>query len=45
MEQNCFTPARLAAAKISSYDDDAEYEPYILQLLLSQGVGVRISES
>jgi hypothetical protein len=35
---------RLAAAKISSYDDDAENEPYAL-LLLSQGVGVRISES
>jgi hypothetical protein len=35
----------LAAAKISSYDDDAEHEPYALLLLLSQGVGARISES
>jgi hypothetical protein len=42
---NCSTPATLAAAKKISHDDDAEYELHALLLLLSQGVGVRISES
>jgi hypothetical protein len=42
---NCFKPAWLAAAKKISHDDDAEREPDALLLLLSQGVGVRVSES
>jgi hypothetical protein len=45
MEQNCSKPAMLAAAKKISYDDDAKCELHTLQLLLSQDVGVRISES
>jgi hypothetical protein len=40
---NCSKPATLAAAKKISHDDDAEFELHAL--LLSQGVGVRISES
>ena len=31
---NCSKPARLAAAKKISHDDDAEFEPHILLLLL-----------
>jgi hypothetical protein len=31
---NCFKPATLAAATKISHDDDAEYELYILLLLL-----------
>jgi hypothetical protein len=31
---NCSKPARLAAAKKISHDDDAEFEPYVLLLLL-----------
>lgn len=42
---NCSKPATLAAAKKISHDDDAESELHALLLLLSQGVGVRISES
>jgi len=42
---NCFKPAWLAAAQKISHDDDAEFELHALLLLLSHGVGVRISES
>ena len=40
---NCSKPAKLAAAKKISHDDDAKYELHAL--LLSQGMGVRIGES
>jgi hypothetical protein len=42
---NCFKPARLAAAKKISHDDDAEDELHLSLLLLLRIVGVRLSGS